>query len=72
MAKAKSSEKLVKITYVKSAIGKNEKQKKTIRSLGFRKLNQTVVHRATPQILGMIKAVEHLVKYEFVEGKEEL
>lgn len=69
-AKAKE-EKFVKITQVKSAVGRNEKQKKTIRSLGIKKLNQTVVHRATPQILGMIKAVEHLVKYEFIDNPEE-
>ncbi len=64
---AKKKEQLVKITQVKSAVGRNEKQKKTIRSLGIKKLNQTVVHKATPQILGMIKAVEHLVKVEFIE-----
>lgn len=63
--------KYVKITQVKSAVGRNERQKKTIRSLGIRKLNQTVIHEATPQILGMIKAVEHLVRYEFVENLEE-
>ncbi|MCX7832092.1 MAG: 50S ribosomal protein L30 [Actinobacteria bacterium] len=67
MAKKNNPEKFVKITYVKSAIGREERQKKTIRSLGIRKLNQTVVHRATPQILGMIKSVEHLVNYEFVD-----
>lgn len=64
---AKKKEQLVKITQVKSAVGRNEKQKKTIRSLGIKKLNQTVVHKATPQILGMIKAVEHLVRVEFIE-----
>jgi large subunit ribosomal protein L30 len=61
----------VKITQVKSAVGRNERQKKTIRSLGIKKLNQTVVHEATPQIIGMIKSVEHLVNYEFVDTLEE-
>lgn len=69
MAKT-NSEKLVKITYVKSAIGRNERQKKTIRSLGLRKLNQSVVHKATPQIMGMIKSVEHLVRYEYVDKED--
>lgn len=67
MARKSNSERLVKITYVKSAIGRDEKQKKTIRSLGIKRLNQTVVHKATPQIIGMIKSVEHLVDYEFIE-----
>ncbi|RMG79514.1 MAG: 50S ribosomal protein L30 [Bacteroidetes bacterium] len=54
----------IKITQVKSAIGRPGRQKKTIQALGLRKLNQTVEHEATPQILGMVKKVSHLVKVE--------
>lgn len=54
----------VKITQVKSAIDRPENQKKTIKALGINKLNQTVELEATPQILGMVKTVSHLVKVE--------
>ena len=47
----------VKITQVKSTIDRPKKQKMTMKSLGFRKLNQTVEHEATPQIMGMIRKV---------------
>ena len=42
----------VKITQVKSIIDRSKRQKDTMRSLGFRKMNHTVEHNATPQILG--------------------
>ncbi len=51
----------LQITYVKSAIGYREKQKATIRALGFRKLNQTIEHEDTPAIRGMVEKVQHLV-----------
>ena len=54
----------VKITLVKSAIGKPEYQKKTVEALGLKKLNQTVEHEVTPQILGMINKVNHLLLVE--------
>ena len=56
----------VKITQVKSTIDRPKKQKMTMKSLGFRKLNQTVEHEATPQIMGMIRKVQHLIKVETV------
>ncbi|HLP56540.1 MAG TPA: 50S ribosomal protein L30 [Fluviicola sp.] len=52
----------IKIQQVRSAIKRPERQKRTIQALGFRKLNQIVEKEATPQILGMIKKVEHLIK----------
>jgi large subunit ribosomal protein L30 len=58
--------KKLKITQVKSAIGRLTNQKATIRALGFRKLNQTVVHDDNPTIRGMINTVSHLVKVEEV------
>lgn len=51
----------LEITYKKSAIGYNQKQKATIRALGLRKLNQTVVQEDTPVIRGMVNKVSHLV-----------
>lgn len=54
----------LRITYSKSAIGYNEKQKATIRALGFKKLYQTIEHEDTPVVRGMIHAVRHLVTVE--------
>ena len=54
----------LKVTYTKSAIGYNQKQKGTIRALGLKKLNQTVEHDDNPVIRGMVKKVEHLVEVE--------
>jgi len=56
----------IKITLVKSSIGYPKDQKVTVQTLGLRKLNKTVIHNATPQILGMVKKVRHLVKVEAV------
>lgn len=54
----------IKITQVKSAINYPKKQKDTLKALGISKLNQTVQKEDNPQILGMVRAVEHLVKVE--------
>ncbi|MGE0076977.1 MAG: 50S ribosomal protein L30 [Bacteroidales bacterium] len=54
----------VKITQIKSIIGQSERQRSTLRSLGIRKMNQTVELEANPQILGMIEKVKHLVRIE--------
>lgn len=61
-----AKKKQIKITQVKSIIGSKEKQKQTIRALGLRRLNHTVIHQETPQILGMINKVSHLVNVESV------
>ncbi len=52
----------IKIKQVRSAINRPARQKATIKALGLRKLNQTVEHEATPQILGMVKKVQHLIE----------
>jgi large subunit ribosomal protein L30 len=52
----------IKIKQVKSAIKRPADQKATIKALGFRKLNQTLEKEATPQILGMVKKVQHLIQ----------
>ncbi|WP_127132384.1 50S ribosomal protein L30 [Pseudoflavitalea rhizosphaerae] len=54
----------LKITQVKSAIDRPERQKLTLKALGLNKLNVTKEVEATPQILGMIRKVTHLVKVE--------
>lgn len=56
--------KQVKITQVKSIIDRPLRQKATIRALGLKKMHQTVTHNATPQILGMVNKVSHLLKVE--------
>ena len=58
------AKKKIKITQVKSKIGAPERQKRTLAALGLRKMHQTVEHEATPEILGMVKKVEHLVSVE--------
>lgn len=54
----------IRITQVKSKNGKPERQKRTLEALGIRKLNHSVEHEATPQILGMVEKVRHLVIVE--------
>lgn len=56
--------KQLRITLINSPIGRPENQKVTVKSLGLKKLNQTVEHDDTPQIRGMINKVSHLVKVE--------
>lgn len=56
--------KKVKVTQIISAINRPLRQKRTIEALGIKKLNQPVEHEATPQVLGMIAKVNHLVKVE--------
>lgn len=57
----------IKITQTKSGIDRPERQKRTLRALGLRKLNASVEVEATPQVVGMVKAVNHLVKVEEVK-----
>ena len=54
----------LKITQVRSTIGRKVGQGRTIRALGIRRLHHTVVHEDTPQIRGMIQKVSHLVRVE--------
>lgn len=54
----------VNITLHRSPIDKSKRQKLTLIALGFRKMNQTVQHEATPQIEGMLRVVQHLVTVE--------
>jgi large subunit ribosomal protein L30 len=58
-----STEKII-IKLIKSRIGTSSKQKKVLESLGIRKINSVITHNKTPEILGMIKKVKHLIKIE--------
>lgn len=58
--------KKVKITQVRSGIGKPLRQKRTLEALGIRKMHQSKVVETTPQIEGMINKVSHLLKIEEV------
>lgn len=54
----------VKVKQVRSKIGCTERQKRTLEALGLKRLNSVVEHEATPQILGMVRKVNHLVVIE--------
>lgn len=54
----------IRITQVKSTIDRTKRQKDTMIALGIKKVNQSVEHEATPQILGMVNKVGHLVVVE--------
>ena len=56
----------IKITQVRSQIGSDWRQKATLIALGIKKLNRSVIHEGTPQIMGMVNKVRHLVIVEEV------
>ena len=57
----------IDVTLVKSTIGRPDKHERVVRSLGLRKLNQTVRHEDNPCIRGMVNKVSHLLRVETVE-----
>ena len=61
MAKRAATPKMIRVSLVRSPIGRNPAQRKTVRALGLRKLNQTVDLAATPSVVGMVRRVSHLV-----------
>lgn len=56
--------KRLRITQVRSSIDRSERQKRSLQALGLKKMHQTVEHNATPQILGIVEKVKHLVTVE--------
>ena len=54
----------INITLKSSIIGATKRQKDTVKALGLGKINSTVVHEDTPQILGMIAKINHLITVE--------
>ena len=59
----------LRITLVRSGIGHPKNQKGTLKALGLRRLNQSIVHSDSPPIRGMVEKVKHLVKVE-AEGDD--
>lgn len=57
----------IRVTQVKSQIGRLKNQKRTLEALGLRKMNQTVEHDASATILGMVNKVSHLVSVEEIK-----
>ncbi|MFZ1799508.1 MAG: 50S ribosomal protein L30 [Chitinophagaceae bacterium] len=60
--------KKIRITQVKSGIDRSERQKLTLKALGLNKMHASKEVVATPQILGMVEKVHHLVKVEEMNG----
>lgn len=58
----------LRITQVRSAINRPKRQKLTIKALGIKKLNQPREIEASPQVLGMINKVKHLLKVEEIKA----
>jgi large subunit ribosomal protein L30 len=56
--------KKIRITQIKSGIDRPERQKLTLKALGLKKMNNSREVEATPQVLGMVRTVNHLLKVE--------
>ena len=56
----------IRVKKVKSAINRTQNQKRTLQALGLKKIGQVVEHENTPNILGMVNKVQHLVSVETV------
>jgi large subunit ribosomal protein L30 len=61
---------MLKITLKKSTVGRLKKHIATVRALGLRRISQSVVHRDTPQIQGMIARVAYMVEVEQLPDEE--
>ncbi len=59
-----AEEKMIRVRQVKSAIGYPLREKRTLAALGLKKMHRSHDLKATPQVLGMVKAVKHLVSVE--------
>ncbi|MAJ98429.1 MAG: 50S ribosomal protein L30 [Flavobacteriales bacterium] len=57
----------VRIKQIKSKIDRPKNQKRTLEALGLKKINQVVEHQATPQIMGMVNVVSHLVEFKKIK-----
>ena len=54
----------IRVKKIKSAINRSQNQKRTLEALGLKKIGQVVEHEATPNIIGMVNKVKHLVSTE--------
>ena len=64
MPKKETTGKTLRVTLVKSPIGFTKDQKKTVLALGLRRMNQTVEHKDTPALRGMLFKIVHLLRVE--------
>ena len=64
MVRKKKTDKIIKVTLVKSPIGYTKRQKSTVRALGLSRMNQTVEHLDSAVLRGMLAKVSHLVRVE--------
>ena len=64
MPKGHSDDKVIRVTLVRSPIGYTKDQRATARALGLRRLHQTMEHKDTPTVRGMIQKIIHLVQVE--------
>ena len=64
MPKNETTGKTLRVTLVKSPIGYTKDQKKTARALGLRRMNQTVEHKDSPALRGMLAKIVHLLRVE--------
>ena len=55
------NEKMIRVTLVKSGIGRPPKHRRTLSSLGLTKMNRTIIRQDTPEMRGMIRQISHLV-----------
>lgn len=60
----------IKVTQKKSIIGRREDHRRTIRALGLKRINHTVIHDDTPVIRGMVHKVRYMVEVEEVKGSK--
>jgi large subunit ribosomal protein L30 len=65
------SEKRLRITQVRSVIGRTQDQRATVRSLGLKRIRHTVEQPDRPEIRGMLNKVPHLVAWEPVDGSDD-
>ncbi|MBI5841298.1 MAG: 50S ribosomal protein L30 [Chloroflexi bacterium] len=64
MPKKETSGKTLRVTWVRSSIGYTKEQKATVKALGLRRLHQTVEHKDTPALRGMLNKIIHMLKIE--------
>jgi len=64
MPKKEISGKTLRVTLVRSSIGYTKDQKATVKALGFHRLHQTIQHKDTPALRGMLNKIIHLLKIE--------
>jgi len=64
MPKKETTGKTLRITWVRSSIGYTKDQKATVKALGLRRLHQTVEHKDTPALRGMLHKIIHMLKIE--------